>query len=139
MTAMSIGSTTELNDDEERAWARLLVAGNGDPVGTAMPEDDAYQVVMFDWGHGTEPPYGKTWIGPRSRRYVPVDHGTALTRYERHPGDDGVTLCGDWLRSTPPSRRLCGDCATAWSNADSLPDRPADEPPGCGEVLERQR
>lgn len=47
---------------------------------------------------------------------------------ERAVGDDGLVLCGDWLRRG--ARRLCGACANGWRGGE-------DEPSGCGTLLER--
>jgi len=48
---------------------------------------------------------------------------------EREIHDNGRVECGDIMRrysDGTPSRRLCGECATAYPERD-----------GCGEVLER--
>jgi hypothetical protein len=77
---------------------------------------------------------------PGGRGSMPVDvyeccglRDGDLRSAERRVGDDGRTECGDILREPPLpfARRLCGDCATRWSETGGT------EPTGCGEVLER--
>jgi hypothetical protein len=62
--------------EECAAYDRLRAVGGGDAVAGDLPPGDPYQVIAYGWADGDS--IGRVWAVEGGRRYLMIDHGTAL-------------------------------------------------------------